>query len=191
MKTVWMAGGLAAVVFAAGAGWVLTHKGAAPALFADIHLPAVSGLASSGAGAVALAPTEPSYAITRYHAQFSYPDGWNVSETVVRTQTIVTAEPAGRTDVGTAGVQIAITPVGESVPAVTPERIHQDLPQLHIENPQQQTIGGVQALVFDSDNASFDHSKEAWFVRQGALYQVSAPAGSAAAFAQVVQSFRF
>jgi len=79
------------------------------------------------------------------------------------------------------GIQIVISPFGEDTGhgyTLTADRIHQDLPDLEIDDIQPVDIGTTSpayvGLAFLSDNPAFDGaSREVWFVFRGNLYQIS------------------
>ena len=73
--------------------------------------------------------------------------------------------------------QIFIMPHDE--PAITPERIQLDIPDIVMENIQRGTLDGVPILVFESKNPDVGETYEVWFVYSrpsrrvpGHLYQI-------------------
>lgn len=92
------------------------------------------------------------------------------------------------------GLQVLITPFDEDV-ALTEERIHRDIPDLVMFDVATQTLGNekktVQAVVFTSTNSFMGKSVEAWFVRNGQLYQLSAPAAAQDVFTKALDSWEF
>ena len=72
------------------------------------------------------------------------------------------------------GFQISISPIDEDIPALTVERIRQDLPNLLIESPQDVILGDAgKGVAFISNDSTFDgRSREVWFVFNRNLYQI-------------------
>lgn len=91
---------------------------------------------------------------------------------------------------GAQGVQIAIVPFDEDI-ALTPERIKTDIPDLVMERVETVAVAGVQAVAFQSTNASTAASSEVWFVHAGNLYLVSAPQGSEHLISGILTSWKF
>lgn len=88
-------------------------------------------------------------------------------------------------------LQIYATAFDEEGP-LTPERIHKDLPDVKITSPQQVVLkGGMQALVFLSENEALGKTQEVWFSRDGFLYQMTTRAPLAKTVAQIIGSMRF
>jgi len=85
--------------------------------------------------------------------------------------TTILLESADRAD----GVQIIISAFDEDLHALTADRIHQDVPDMKISEPQPVGIGAnYTGLAFKSDNDAFNGaSREVWFVLRGNLYQIS------------------
>jgi hypothetical protein len=75
----------------------------------------------------------------------------------------------------TDGVQIIVTPFSEDLHTLTADRIHQEIPDMKISEPQPVQIGdNYTGLAFKSDNEEFNGaSREVWFVFRGNLYQIS------------------
>ena len=76
------------------------------------------------------------------------------------------------------GIQIVISPWDEDTSGsytLTAGRIHQDLPDLAINDPQPVVVGpNYTGLAFKSDNPAFGgDSREVWFVFNHHLYQIS------------------
>lgn len=90
-----------------------------------------------------------------------------------------------------AELQIYATAFDEEGP-LTAERIHKDLPTLSIVAPQQVVLhGGMDALVFVSDNEALGKTQEVWFVHDSFLYQMTTRAPLIKTIAQVIGSMRF
>ena len=90
------------------------------------------------------------------------------------------------------GFQIFILPFDEAGP-MTVERIGRDLPEIIIAEPQNAVIGkdDIRALIFFGQEPGISRTREAWFVYNGYLYQVSAPAELDEFLAKVIESWRF
>jgi len=74
--------------------------------------------------------------------------------------------------------QIFMQPFDDAMTALTPERIHRDLPDLRIENPiDSQLLGGTHVLRFSNADPSIGELREAWFIHDGLLYQITMHAG--------------
>lgn len=91
---------------------------------------------------------------------------------------------------GELGIQITVVPFDEDI-VLTPERIRQDLPDLVMERTEIVSVAGVQAVAFQSTNASTAQSNEVWFVYRGNLYLVSAPRGSEALVSGIIKTWQF
>ena len=185
MKYTWVAIGLA--VLAAGAGCAFLFSSSAPKGGGGLPFGASAAFGTTTATSSS-AVSGNRYTITPYGTSFTKPAGWTAKQVKNGTRTVVTVMP--KASQGTGGVQIAITPVGESMPVITPARIHQDLPNLDIENPKHVMVDGQDILIFTSHNASYGGS-EAWFVHSGALYQISALPDSKNTFTTLVASLHF
>jgi hypothetical protein len=108
---------------------------------------------------------------THYRFSFKYPDAYTAGsfgDEGEATILLTKKDYPGR------GIQIAITPFDEDI-AITPERIHKDIPQIAIIHPQTVTVGNLThpALLFESHDASGD-TYEAWFTDIGMLYEITA-----------------
>lgn len=92
------------------------------------------------------------------------------------------------------GLQVLITPFDEDI-VLTEGRIHQDIPDLMMSDVSMRTLGTgektVRAIVFMSTNSFMGKSREAWFVRNGQLYQLSAPAVAQDVFTKALDSWEF
>lgn len=97
-------------------------------------------------------------------------------------------------DGGKRGLQILITPFDEDV-TLTEERIHHDILDIVMSDVSTRTVGvgekSVQAIMFTSANSSMGKSREAWFVREKRLYQISAPESAESVFMEALDSLRF
>lgn len=97
-------------------------------------------------------------------------------------------------DGGKKGLQVLITPFDEDT-VLTAVRIHRDIPGMVMSNVSPRTLGApgrsAQAIVFTSNNSLMGESREAWFVREKRLYQVSAAVDIGDTFMSVLDSWQF
>jgi hypothetical protein len=119
-----------------------------------------------------VALTKP-YSNDQYQFSLSMPDNFTARELVADdsgSKTIL-LESADHAD----GVQIIVSPFSEDLHALTADRIHQDVPDMKISEPQPVEIGAnYTGLAFKSDNDAFGGaSREVWLVFRGNLYQIS------------------
>jgi len=111
---------------------------------------------------------------------FAAPDGdMPVSNNIGDGWEVVTAK----------NFQISIYPHDE--PAITPERIKLDVPDIVIENIQYATLDGAEALVFNSNEATIGETYEVWFVHGEYLYQAMTYAGKAEELNEVLNTWKF
>lgn len=103
------------------------------------------------------------YENTDYGFAFSYPDGFDVKEIDEEPGFTVLAEGKDNKI-----FQIYINSFDEQEP-ITPERIKKDLPDMQITQSQNFSLGGTDALAFQTETEI-----EVWFVYGGNLYQVTA-----------------
>jgi hypothetical protein len=114
-----------------------------------------------------------SYSNDKYKFSLSMPDTFAARQLPADDSGAATIlmESADHSD----GVQIMVSPFDEDLHALTADRIHQDVPDLKISEPQPVELGqNYTGLAFKSDNdAFFGASREVWFVLRGNLYQIS------------------
>jgi hypothetical protein len=119
-----------------------------------------------------VALTKP-YSNDAYKFSLNMPDNFAARELPVDDSgaTTILIESPDRTD----GVQIMVTPFPEDLHTLTADRIHQDVPDLTITEPQPVQIGdNYTGLAFRSDNDAFGGaSSEVWFVFRSNAYQIS------------------
>lgn len=113
------------------------------------------------------------YSNDQFHFSLSMPGNFSARqlETDESGATTLLIESADRAD----GVQITVSPFDDDVHVLTAERIHQDVPDLAIADPQPIQIGDNDTgFAFKSNNEAFNGaSREVWFVFRGNLYQIS------------------
>jgi len=151
-----------------------------PALGADQSVTAVS-------------QSEKKYTDTRVGFSFTYPSAFTISSFGS------VYDSAGKTillqsDAGKKGLQVLVTQFDEDT-ALTDARIHRDLPSLTMSSVTPRQLGSArkraQAVVFTSTNSAMGESREAWFVYEKRLYQISAPLVAQEAFTAVLDSWQF
>lgn len=128
------------------------------------------------------------YTNTAYGFSFTYPDGLVISSVAdLDGDVILVREPDGERE-----FQIYVMSFDEPGP-ITQERIHQDLPELQVENPQQVLTGGgaIQALIFNGQSEDFGSTREVWFVAGGNLYQVITHEGMDGFVGPILETLRF
>ncbi len=91
------------------------------------------------------------------------------------------------------GAQILISAWDERESALTPERIHHDIPSMHMEDVSTRNIVNIGTVVeFTSDNPDFaGKSREIWFVAHDDLYQMSTYAENEALVDGILSTWDF
>ena len=145
---------------------------------------AVLGLAPGARANVEVAAGGP-YVSDAPRVGFSVPEGFRAVATPLEegTEVIVVERDA------TAGFQVFRTPHDE--PALTPERIRLDLPDLVMEGLQEVDLGGTEALAFHSTDPDIGPTYEVWCVHGGYLYQLMARADFEAELKGILKTWRF
>jgi len=90
------------------------------------------------------------------------------------------------------GFQIFILPYYEE--EITMERIQMDVQGGGIREPKEALIGddgNVCALIFWSDGSILGETREVWFIHDGLLYEVTAPAELDVWLAEIMKTWRF
>lgn len=152
-----------------GAGAYLTYM---------LHTSSIGQKAASAAPS--LPPVDYStVALSKPYSNDTYKFSLNIPENFAARQlaaddsgaTTILLESVDRAD----GVQIIVSPFTDDLHALTADRIHQDVPDMKISEPQPVDIGDNDTgLAFKSDNEAFNGaSREVWFVFRGNLYQIS------------------
>ena len=131
---------------------------------------------------------------------FGYPAGYTVSSTSdedagMKTILIQSSDIGTSTD-DLKGVEIIVSPFDKEVSALTVDRIRQDLPDMAINSPQDIIVGSGadvgRGIAFSSDDADFGgNSRNAWFVSNGSLYQVTTYAADEAILRSILESWSF
>ena len=90
------------------------------------------------------------------------------------------------------GFQIFTLPYYEE--EITMERIQMDVQGGGIKEPKEALIGddgNVRALIFWSDGSILGETREVWFIHDGLLYEVTAPAELDVWLAEIMKTWRF
>ena len=70
--------------------------------------------------------------------------------------------------------------------------IAEDLPGIRIEEPQEAIIGdSVRALIFFISDVQIGRTREAWFIKNGYLYQITTFAKNDSLLAKVLSTLEF
>jgi hypothetical protein len=192
--------GIATALVVAGiaaAAW-FSLRGGAPASFAGV----ASTTPATAAADAALGPEqsitsagqgEKRYADHLTGFSFSFPDDLKASafgSPYDASGETVLLQGAQSTE----GVQVVVTTFDDDT-ALTPDRIRHDLPQLAMTDVSTKTVGEgshtAQAVVFSTAGTSMGESRQAWFVYEKRLFQVSAPVAAHDAFTAVIASWQF
>lgn len=76
-------------------------------------------------------------------------------------------------------------------PAITPERIKIDVPDIVMQNIRTGTLDGMEVLVFNSSESSLGETYEVWFIHNGNLYQIMAYKDGERELNEVLDSWEF
>ena len=128
------------------------------------------------------------YADAAFHFSFSYPPELRVEA----WQDGAARTIRGRNAAKTIGFQIVIMPIGGNDTAITPSRIARDMPDVAFREPEHVRIpGSGKGLAFYATDRKFGESFQAWFIRDGRLFQISSYAPHAALVRGVLASWTF
>ena len=87
------------------------------------------------------------------------------------------------------GFQIFIVPYqGEQVSMA---RFHEDEPSGVMEQPTNILVGGTNATMFFSTNAALGNTIEVWVIKNGYLFEITAPKQSDVWLANIMQTWKF
>lgn len=114
------------------------------------------------------------------------PEGMIVEEfqeTGTRLTVVFTDEEAGNE------FQVYVQPYGLS--EITEKLFKADMPSGVMDDPQEIKIDGVTATAFTGFVAGFGDTHEVWFVKNGFLYEVTAPAALDAWLSEIMKSWMF
>ena len=110
------------------------------------------------------------YTNRAFRFAFSYPPDLGVEAWQEGAVTTVRARNAAKT----IGFQISIRPIAGTDTAITPSRIARDMPRVKTRAPETLHIRGAgPALAFYTTERTFGDSFQAWFIRDGQLFQLS------------------
>lgn len=105
---------------------------------------------------------------------------------------VVLLQKKGRSDEGGVTIQITVSSYDEPTSSFTLERIKKDVGDIDIRKPQEVTAGKTgKGVTFLSSDILDSESREVWFVRDGWLYQISAPTQLEDTVYNVLSSIRF
>ncbi len=125
------------------------------------------------------------YTNTKYGFSFNLPSLYIPRmQSYDETADILTFDAAGDNS-----FQIFIMAYDE--PAINPERIKIDVPDIVIKNARAGTLDGAEALVFESFEESLGETYEVWFARDGYLYQMMTYADKAEEVNKVLGTWKF
>lgn len=137
---------------------------------------AVSGAAANGSA---------TYTDASVGFSFAYPAGASANPSAGDDSggsTVVVEAQGGRQ------AQVAAIPFDETI-SLTADRIHQDIPDMQMNNVTSATVAGAAAVSFETTD-----TRELWFVSGGYLYQITelltTPANQSL-IPGIAQSFRF
>lgn len=88
-----------------------------------------------------------------------------------------------------AGFQIYVQPYTQQT--ITDERFHSDIPSGIRKNVAKATIGGVEAVVFESSDPALGPTFEVWFIKYGYLYEVTTLLEHKASLLEVLKTLEF
>jgi hypothetical protein len=179
----------AVVVVALGcAGYFLFQKGSIPDATSSVFKAPgdASTTISIASGHVQPPPHSKEYQNARYHFSLYYPDDLTVSEEPVGADGLVVLFKNTTTQ---QGFQIFTTAYDE--PQITQSRFNTDEPSGVMQDPQNITIDGAAATEFFSTNQAMGASREIWFLRDGLLYEVTAPQSLDSWLLQIMQTWEF
>lgn len=87
------------------------------------------------------------------------------------------------------GFQIFVVPYTEA--QISEERFRKDVPSGVREHPVNILVGGVPAVMFFSKNAILGDTVEVWVIKNGYLFEITAPKPLAVWLANIMQSWVF
>ena len=90
-----------------------------------------------------------------------------------------------------AGVGFQIFIVGYSEPVVTEERFKKDIPSGVQTNKEDIIVDGAKGVAFYSLDLGLGETREAWFIKNGFLYEVTTPKPLEAHLLEVLKSWKF
>jgi len=110
------------------------------------------------------------YRTVPYHFSILFPQNLEVKEYGGKgdSLTVTFEDKSGEPK----GFQIFATPYNQ--PVVSGERFRMDNPSGVYKEPVDVTVAGVRATIFYSQNTRLGETREAWFIRNGILYEVNA-----------------
>lgn len=125
---------------------------------------------------------------------FMYPNGYTVQTAGASSdRVVIVASRAGQNPSAQDVMifQLEVKPWHDPAPAITIERIHHDVPQIKVDDPQPVVIGGkIYGVAFISVSPDFQgYIRQIWFTVSGHLYQFTAPLTADSLLKSVMQTF--
>ena len=74
---------------------------------------------------------------------------------------------------------------------ITSEQFKKDVPSGVMREPTDIIIGGTRATMFYSQDVVKNDTREIWFIKDGFLYEITAPAHLDAWLAQILSTWQF
>jgi len=87
------------------------------------------------------------------------------------------------------GFQVYITPYGGA--DITERMIANDAPSGVVNNRSTTTLDGAQVLTFNGSDPSLGDTREVWFIKEGFLYEVTAPKALESWLVDILRSWIF
>jgi len=126
------------------------------------------------------------YRSTTYRFSLLYPERYTVREVDeggdARTIVFENTETAE-------GFQLFVVPYDNLI--ITEERFAMDMPSGVRTNPTAIRAGGVEAVTFGGEQEGVGPTREAWFIKDGLLYELTTLEPLEAQLAEVVESWEF
>jgi len=132
------------------------------------------------------AEREGRYYNERYGFSFLPPEGARVHE---RKEGPDAATIRVENELEKKGFQIFVIAYDEET--ISDERFRMDLPSGVREQEEAIVLNGVPATAFVSEDAVLGNTREVWFIREGYLYEITAPLSSETWLQEVLVSWKF
>jgi hypothetical protein len=123
-----------------------------------------------------------------YYFSFSYLPILKLYSSLEGDATILVARDTAKT----IAFQLTTRPIGGTDPRITPAWLARDMPKVATRGHELLRLRGVKGgLVFYATDRNFGESFQAWFIREGRLYQLSCYARHAELLRGVLASWYF
>jgi len=169
-------------------GYFLFQKNSASNAAGNVFAAAgdASTSASIASGQAQPPPNSKDYQNARYHFFLYYPDDLSVSEEPVSANSLVVLfKDAAKQE----GFEVFVTAYDQ--PTITQQRFLIDEPSGVMLDPAYITVDGAPATEFLSTNPAMGASREIWFLRDGILYEVTAPQPLDSWLLQIMETWQF